>query len=94
MSEKPYTVQGLADRWGCSVWAVYALIKAGRLPAFRLGGKLLRIRAEDVAKWESTGGSTALEDTGSASSKVKQSSAGRTKKASLTAEDLASSLLK
>lgn len=93
MTDKPFTVQTLADRWGCSVWAVYALIKQGRLPAFRLGGKLLRIRAEDVASWESTGGNTKLESTASDNSKGKPSSAGR-KRAKLTAEDLASSLLK
>jgi excisionase family DNA binding protein len=94
MTDKPFTVATLADRWQCSSAAIYWLIREKRLPAFRLGGKLLRIRAEDVASWENTGGSIALADTALASSKGKPSSAGRTKKASLTAEDLASSLLK
>lgn len=91
MTDKPFTVATLADRWQCSADAIYWLIREKRLPAFRLGGKLLRIRAEDVTAWENAGASTPLADTGLASSTAKRSSAGRTKKA-LTAEDLASIL--
>ena len=38
----------VAMRWDCSERLVRNLITGGRLPAFRLGGKLLRIRVEDV----------------------------------------------
>ncbi|WP_443026505.1 hypothetical protein [Sphingomonas sp. HMP6] len=31
---------------------VYALIRGGELPSFKLGGKLLRIRALDVERYE------------------------------------------
>ena len=56
MSERPMTVQQLADRWACSKHAVYALIRRGQLPHFRVGGKLLRIKPGDVAAWENGGG--------------------------------------
>lgn len=88
---RPFTVASLAERWECSTHAVYALIRDKRLPAFRVGGKLLRIRAEDVQTWESAGGNTVLENTGLEPSTGKPSSAGKTRKA-LTAEDLASAL--
>lgn len=94
MTDRPFTVATLADRWQCSAAAIYWLIREKRLPAFRLGGKLLRIRAEDVALWENTGGNIKLESTASDASTGKPSSAGRTRKNKLTAEDLVSSLLK
>lgn len=94
MTEKPFTVATLADRWQCSTHAIYWLIREKRLPAFRLGGKLLRIRAEDVTQWESTGGSIALAATDLDNLKGKPSSVGRTKRALRTAEDLATSILK
>lgn len=50
--EPPLTVQQLADRWACSRDAVYALLRTGRLPSFRVGGKLLRIKADVVRGWE------------------------------------------
>lgn len=93
MTDKPYTVAALADRWECTPQAVYATIKAGKLRAFRVGGKLLRVQAEEVARWESGGGSTPLENTGSDTSKGKPSSSGKTKRVH-TAEDLASAFLK
>ena len=86
---KPYSVKTLAERWECSEDTVRALITAGRLPAFRVGGKLLRISAEAVERWESAGENTRLADTGSGSSKARPSSRGATKPAS-TAEDWAS----
>lgn len=68
MTDRPYTVAGLAERWGCSREHVYQLIRIGQLQVFRLGGKLLRVSASEVARWESAGGSTALETTPSSSS--------------------------
>ena len=51
-----YTPASLADRWECSERHVRNMIAAGELPAFRLGGKLLRIRAEDVEAFECQNG--------------------------------------
>lgn len=68
MTDRPYTVAGLAERWGCSREHVYQLIRIGQLQVFRLGGKLLRVSASEVARWESAGGSTASETTPSSSS--------------------------
>lgn len=47
-----FTVAMIADRWGTSETFVYDLIRAGELPAFRLGAKLWRIRPEDVEEFE------------------------------------------
>ena len=52
MTEKPYTVARLAEHWGCSDTFVYSEIERGNLPAFRLGGKLIRIRPEAVEAYE------------------------------------------
>ncbi len=47
-----YTPATLAKRWECSERHVRNLISSGELPSFRLGGKLLRIRREDVENFE------------------------------------------
>lgn len=52
MNAAVYNVATLADRWGCSKDTVRALIRSGDLPSFKLGGKLDRIRAEEVEKYE------------------------------------------
>lgn len=91
MTEKPFTVMDLAARWGCTRQSVYAVIKSGQLRTFRVGGKLIRILPDEVLRWESGGGSTPLENTGSGSSSTKPSSSGRTTRVR-TAEDLASSM--
>ncbi|WP_352891478.1 helix-turn-helix domain-containing protein [Mesorhizobium sp. M0984] len=41
----------VAEYWSCSERSVRNLINAGKLGAFRVG-KLLRVRAEDVQKYE------------------------------------------
>ena len=46
------TPEDVAERWGCSASHVRRLIANGQLPAFRLGGKLLRIRPQDVEAYE------------------------------------------
>lgn len=56
MSDRPLTVAQVAERWACSRDAVYALIRTGQLPHFRVGGKLLRIKPGDVLAWENGGG--------------------------------------
>lgn len=52
--DKAYTVATLADRWAVSTDTVYAMIHSGRLKAFRFGGKLYRIRPEEVERFETS----------------------------------------
>jgi excisionase family DNA binding protein len=47
-----FTPETLAQRWGCSARHVRKLISIGALGCFRLGGKLVRISAGDVEKFE------------------------------------------
>lgn len=47
-----YSVATLAQHWGCGTDTVYSLIRGGELRAFKLGGKLLRIRADEVERFE------------------------------------------
>ncbi len=51
-----YTPATLAERWACSERQVRLMIERGDLPAFRLGGKLIRIRQEDVEAYECPNG--------------------------------------
>lgn len=77
MIDRPYSVASLAERWGCSERHIRDLIATGDLPAFRLGAKHLRIRAGDVATWESGGGATIDTATiGSASSRARAARSG------------------
>jgi len=72
MSDRPYSVASLAERWDCSRRHIMDLIHGGDLPAFRLGSKMYRIRARDVEAWESGNGETiGQETTGSATSRAK-----------------------
>lgn len=52
MGASVYSVATLAEHWGCGTDTVYALIHSGDLRAFKLGGKLLRIRADEVERFE------------------------------------------
>jgi excisionase family DNA binding protein len=47
-----FTPAKLAMRWECSERHVRNLISSGQLPCFRLGGKLIRIKEEDVERFE------------------------------------------
>jgi len=47
-----FSVATLAQHWGCGTDTVYSLIRSGDLRAFKLGGKLLRIRADEVERYE------------------------------------------
>jgi len=49
---RPYTPETLAERWGCSSAHIRAMIRRGELVHFRLG-KLLRISAVEVERYES-----------------------------------------
>ena len=55
MLSSVYSVATLADRWGCGTDAVYSLIRSGDLRAFKVGGKLLRIRMDEVERYETEG---------------------------------------
>ena len=45
------TVRQFAERTGYKRKTVYNLIRAGKLPAFRLSKKAIRFRVEDVERW-------------------------------------------
>ena len=47
-----YSPRDLAHRWQCSERHVRNLINRGELRAFHLGGKLVRVRHEDVEQFE------------------------------------------
>lgn len=51
MSQKPYSPETLADRWGCSAEKVRLMYRNGELGGFRLG-KLIRIPAKEVERYE------------------------------------------
>lgn len=52
MTAAVFSVASLAEHWGCGSDTVYSLIRSGELRAFKLGGKLLRIRADEVERYE------------------------------------------
>lgn len=60
-----FNVASLAEHWGCGTDTIYALIRGGELKAFRLGGKLWRIRADEVERFECQ--STPCSDTATSS---------------------------
>jgi len=49
---KIYDVATLAAHWGCGADTVYTLVRSGELAHFKLGGKLIRIRADEVERYE------------------------------------------
>ena len=51
MNEKPFTPETLAERWGCSAEKVRLMFHDGELVGFRLG-KLIRIPAIEVERYE------------------------------------------
>jgi excisionase family DNA binding protein len=66
----PYTVRSLAERWACSEQHVRNLVARGELHCFRLGGKLLRIAGEEVARWENSGLAATVASSASSSAKT------------------------
>lgn len=58
MRPVPFTPSSLAERWQCSERHIRNMIDSGKLPAFRLAGKLWRIRAEDVEEFECQSGAS------------------------------------
>ena len=55
--ERPLTVAQLAEHWQVSDTFIYDEIKAGRLEAFKLGGKLWRVSPQAVVAYEDRAGS-------------------------------------
>lgn len=47
-----FSPRTLAERWACTEQHVRNMVKRGELPAFRLDGKLLRIKGVDVEAFE------------------------------------------
>jgi predicted DNA-binding transcriptional regulator AlpA len=47
-----FTPERLAEHWGMSVAKIYSLFRSGELVGFRLGKKLIRFRAAEVAAAE------------------------------------------
>lgn len=56
MAAQVFSPATLAERWDCSERHVRNLISSGKLPSFRLGGKLFRIKREDVESFECQNG--------------------------------------
>lgn len=50
-ADPPFTVKTIAERWQCSEGVVRKLIRAGKIPSFKIGD-LIRVAAEEVAKYE------------------------------------------
>ena len=57
LAERPYSPETLADRWGCSSEKIRQMYHLGELHGFRLG-KLIRIPANEVERWENIGSSS------------------------------------
>lgn len=55
MNQKPFSPQTLADRWGCSPDKIRIMYRAGELAGFTLG-KLIRIPAQEVERYECLSG--------------------------------------
>src|SRR3990167_9946050 len=75
-----YTPKTLSEHWQCDNAVIYRLIAQGRLQAFRLGGKLWRIREEAVEAYEQCQSTI-----GSAGSRVRSVSSGTSRAADAAA---------
>lgn len=67
MTARIFTPATLAQRWMCSERHVRNLVTSGELPSFRVGGKLLRIKLEDVERYECQSGESQGSEENSAS---------------------------
>ncbi|MBE0563982.1 MAG: helix-turn-helix domain-containing protein [Ochrobactrum anthropi] len=68
--ENIFSPATLAKRWECSEKHVRHLIKSGELKAFRLGGKLYRIKQSEVETFESRDIETAPANSSETSKKL------------------------
>ena len=62
MTSQVWSVKKLAERWDCSPRHVYNLIDAGKLRAFSIGERSLRITDEERARWEGTHVTSTVEE--------------------------------
>lgn len=51
---RPFTPKMLAERWSCSERHIRNMINNGYIPSLQWGGKLVRIKWEDVDKFENS----------------------------------------
>jgi len=51
-TDKIYTPEELAERWACNLETVYRMIARSELRTFRVG-RMLRITAAEVSRYES-----------------------------------------
>ncbi|WP_373324517.1 helix-turn-helix domain-containing protein [Methylorubrum suomiense] len=87
--DEVFTAAEVATRWKCSASFVRRLIDNGELPAFRVGGKLLRITARAVREYEAcrnTSSKNSAAGTPSASTKGASASAAEALKAATQRE--------
>ena len=47
-----FNVRMLAERWGCTESHIYSLIRKGQLRTFKIGEHSIRIRAQEVERFE------------------------------------------
>lgn len=52
MAQRIFDVTTLAEHWACGTDTIYSLVRSGELAHFKLGGKLIRIRADEVERYE------------------------------------------
>jgi excisionase family DNA binding protein len=60
VTRKPFSPETLAERWGCSAEKVRQMFHRGELAGFRLG-KLIRIPANEVERFEAECSQTQLD---------------------------------
>lgn len=71
MTDRPFSVATLAERWGCSKRHISNMVKRGELTAFRIG-KQMRFKPEEVGRVECGTGSPSIAEGSSASSTSRQ----------------------
>jgi excisionase family DNA binding protein len=50
--DRPFNVQMLAERWGCTPSHIYHLIRKGHLRTFKIGQHSIRISVQEVERIE------------------------------------------
>jgi excisionase family DNA binding protein len=60
---KAYSVARLAEEWGCSRRSVYTLIDEGKLHAFSIGKRGMRISEDEKTRWERESGKSTETET-------------------------------
>lgn len=87
MTDRPYSIATLAERWGCSRRQVTSLIRKGALQSFRVGN-LLRVRPEEVERYECGTGSPSTKEGSSRSSTMTEAVASELRLRRLTSSRL------